>query len=79
MTVHRAVLDLRTHLGLDGKEFGKVVGGVSRQAVSYWEGGKTTPRQTHLSVMVGLARRSRAAKEVVSTLEAAIGGDEARA
>ena len=79
MTIPRAVLDLRTHLGLDGSEFGKVVGKVSRQAVSYWESGETTPRATHLSAMIGLAHRSGAAKGIAEALENALGDGEARA
>lgn len=73
MTLQRAVLDLRTHLGLDGAQFGKVLG-VSRQTVSYWEKGTYVPSSTHLARMAQLAKTSKAADEISEALEAAIAG-----
>lgn len=77
MTVPRAVLDLRTHLGFDGPQFAKVLG-VSRQTVSYWEKATYAPSSTHLARMLSLARTSKASDEIVETLNDAItDGEEA--
>lgn len=79
MSVKEAVLLLRTHLGLEGPAFGKVVG-VSRQSVSYWERGTYPPRRTHLARLVTLARTSKAPKDVTAALREAMSeGTEARA
>lgn len=78
MTVSRAVLDLRTHLGFDGPQFAKVIG-VSRQTVSYWEKGTYAPSSTHLARMLSLARTSKAPDEVEDTLDEAIAAGDGAA
>ena len=71
MSIARAVLELRTHLGLDGPQFAKVLG-VSRQTVSYWEKGTYEPSSTHLARMLSLARSSKAPDELLKAFDAAV-------
>lgn len=71
-TIPQAVLELRTHLGFDLKEFGAVMG-VSRQSISYWERGIYPPSSTHLARLLSVARTSKAAQEILDAFQDAVG------